>query len=93
MLSKSSHSIVTFFLSAVLDNLTTTIVIVSLTEKLSGSKATAYFCGVAANARSAWSAIGDATTTMLWIGGIAAASVPALAALALFVVTYLPWER
>jgi Na+/H+ antiporter NhaD/arsenite permease-like protein len=62
-----------FFLSAVLDNLTTTIVIVSLLRKLIKShEDRLFFTGmvvVAANAGGAWSPIGDVTTTMLWIGG------------------------
>lgn len=66
-------SIITFFLSSVLDNLTTTIVMVSLLRKLIGDKATRMFyvsmVVLAANAGGAWSPIGDVTTTMLWIGG------------------------
>lgn len=62
-----------FFLSALLDNLTTAIVMVSLIRKLIRNKqARLLFCGVvviAANAGGAWSPIGDVTTTMLWIGG------------------------
>jgi Na+/H+ antiporter NhaD/arsenite permease-like protein len=62
-----------FFLSAILDNLTTAIVMVSLIRKLIRNKpARLFFCGVviiAANAGGAWSPIGDVTTTMLWIGG------------------------
>ena len=65
--------IVTFFLSAVLDNLTTTIVMVSLLRKLITDKETRmFFAGmvvIAANAGGAWTPIGDITTTMLWIGG------------------------
>ncbi len=65
--------ILTFFLSAVLDNLTTAIVMVSLVRKLIIDKQTRmYFMGlviIAANAGGAWSPIGDVTTTMLWIGG------------------------
>lgn len=64
---------VTFFLSAVLDNLTTTIVMVSLIRKLIPNKdMRLFFAGmiiVSANAGGAWSPIGDVTTTMLWIGG------------------------
>lgn len=64
---------ITFFLSAVLDNLTTTIVLISLLRKLiSGKKDRLMFAGlviIAANAGGAWSPIGDVTTTMLWIGG------------------------
>ncbi len=66
-------SIITFFLSAALDNLTTTIVMVSLLKKLINNQQHRWlFAGViviAANAGGAWSPIGDVTTTMLWIGG------------------------
>lgn len=62
----------TFFLSSVLDNLTTTIVMVSLLRKLmKTSEDRMLFVGIiiiAANAGGAWSPIGDVTTTMLWIG-------------------------
>jgi Na+/H+ antiporter NhaD/arsenite permease-like protein len=65
--------ILTFFLSAVLDNLTTAIVLVSLLRKLIPDKnERLLFIGlvvIAANAGGAWSPIGDVTTTMLWIGG------------------------
>ncbi len=65
--------LLTFFLSAVLDNLTTTIVMVSLLRKLIKDHDTRLFyvgiVVVAANAGGAWSPIGDVTTTMLWIGG------------------------
>ncbi len=64
--------IITFFLSAILDNLTTTIVLVSLLRKLiKDTKDRLFFAGIvviAANAGGAWTAIGDVTTTMLWIG-------------------------
>jgi Na+/H+ antiporter NhaD/arsenite permease-like protein len=64
---------IAFFLSAVLDNLTTAIVMVSLLRKLiSGREDRLLFVGlvvIAANAGGAWSPIGDVTTTMLWIGG------------------------
>jgi Na+/H+ antiporter NhaD/arsenite permease-like protein len=64
---------VTFFLSSVLDNLTTTIVMISLMKKLlDRHDDRLFFAGmivVAANAGGAWSPIGDVTTTMLWIGG------------------------
>lgn len=66
-------SFVTFFLSALLDNLTTTIVVVSLLRKIIKTKENRlFFIGmtvIAANAGGAWSPIGDVTTTMLWIGG------------------------
>ena len=64
---------VTFFLSAILDNLTTTIVMISLMRKLLAKHDDRlFFAGIiviAANAGGAWSPIGDVTTTMLWIGG------------------------
>ncbi|RXH02520.1 MULTISPECIES: sodium:proton antiporter NhaD [Bradyrhizobium] len=64
---------VTFFLSAILDNLTTTIVMVSLVQKLIGNRSDrllfASLIVIAANAGGAWTVIGDVTTTMLWIGG------------------------
>jgi Na+/H+ antiporter NhaD/arsenite permease-like protein len=66
-------SFITFFLSSVLDNLTTAIVMVSLLRKLIADKETRWFFAgmvvLAANAGGAWSPIGDVTTTMLWIGG------------------------
>jgi Na+/H+ antiporter NhaD/arsenite permease-like protein len=65
--------IITFFLSALLDNLTTTIVMVTLIKKLvSEQKQRLLFVGLivlSANAGGAWSPMGDVTTTMLWIGG------------------------
>jgi len=64
--------IISFFLSSVLDNMTTTIVIVSLLRKLiRDPKDRLLFAGIvviAANAGGAWTPIGDVTTTMLWIG-------------------------
>jgi Na+/H+ antiporter NhaD/arsenite permease-like protein len=66
-------SILTFFFSAALDNLTTTIVMISLLRKLIADKKTRWFFAgmvvISANAGGAWSPIGDVTTTMLWIGG------------------------
>ena len=63
----------TFFLSSILDNLTTTIVMVSLMKKLLARREDRiFFAGIiiiAANAGGAWTPIGDVTTTMLWIGG------------------------
>ena len=65
--------ILSFFMSAVLDNLTTTIVMVSLLRKLIKDHDTRLFyvgiVVIAANAGGAWTPIGDVTTTMLWIGG------------------------
>jgi Na+/H+ antiporter NhaD/arsenite permease-like protein len=64
---------VTFFLSSILDNLTTTIVMISLMKKLLDKRDDRlFFAGmivIAANAGGAWTPIGDVTTTMLWIGG------------------------
>ncbi len=73
-------SIITFFFSAVLDNLTTAIVMAALLPKLIKDKETLWlFAGVlimAANAGGAWSPIGDVTTIMLWIGGqVSAANI------------------
>jgi Na+/H+ antiporter NhaD/arsenite permease-like protein len=66
-------SFLTFFMSAALDNLTTTIVMVTLLRKLVADKQTRWFFAamiiLAANAGGAWSPIGDVTTIMLWIGG------------------------
>ena len=66
-------AMITFFLSAILDNLTTAIVMVSVLRKLiKDPESRKLFAGVviiAANAGGAWSPIGDVTTTMLWIGG------------------------
>lgn len=65
--------IISFILSAILDNLTTTIVMVSLIRKLVDDKKDRWMLAglviIAANAGGAWSPIGDVTTTMLWIGG------------------------
>jgi len=66
-------SIITFFLSAALDNLTTAIVMCALLRKLIKDKETLWiFAGmviIAANAGGAWSPIGDVTTIMLWVKG------------------------
>ena len=66
-------SLVTFFLSAILDNLATTVAMVSLMKKLLEKESErllfASMIVIAANAGGAWSPIGDITTTMLWIGG------------------------
>ncbi len=66
-------SFMTFFLSAALDNLTTTIVMVALLRKLIDDRHSRWFYAsmvvLAANAGGAWSPIGDVTTIMLWIGG------------------------
>ncbi len=66
-------SFIAFFLSSVLDNLTSTIVMISLLRKLIEDKEDQKLFGammvIATNAGGAWTPIGDVTTTMLWIGG------------------------
>jgi Na+/H+ antiporter NhaD/arsenite permease-like protein len=66
-------SLIAFFLSSVIDNLTTTILMVSLLRKLvPAQKERLDLCCmvvIAANAGGAWTPIGDVTTTMLWING------------------------
>ncbi len=66
-------SILAFVLSAVIDNLTATIVLISILRKLVKVKELRQwmvgFAVISANAGGAWSPIGDVTTTMLWIGG------------------------
>jgi len=64
--------ILAFILSAIIDNLTATIVLVTLLRKIISNKQErlwyASMAVIAANAGGAWSPIGDVTTTMLWIG-------------------------
>lgn len=66
-------ALLAFLLSAVLDNLTTSIVMMTLVRKLVRDDTDRmYYAGIviiAANCGGAWSPIGDVTTTMLWIGG------------------------
>ncbi|MFZ2897109.1 MAG: sodium:proton antiporter NhaD [Saprospiraceae bacterium] len=66
-------SILTFFMSAALDNMTTAIVMSALLRKLIKDKHDMWFFAgmiiIAANSGGAWSPIGDVTTIMLWIGG------------------------
>ena len=69
--------IVTFFLSAVLDNLTTTLVMVSIARRFFRDHnllIAASSIVIAANAGGAWSPLGDVTTIMLWLGGKFSAS-------------------
>jgi Na+/H+ antiporter NhaD/arsenite permease-like protein len=67
-----SISILTFFMSAVLDNMTTTIIMIAILNKLLSNKEErliyASMIVIAANAGGAWSPIGDVTTIMLWVG-------------------------
>jgi Na+/H+ antiporter NhaD/arsenite permease-like protein len=64
--------VIAFFLSAIIDNLTTTIVLISILRKLVHDRnERLWYVSLiitAANAGGAWSPIGDVTTTMLWIG-------------------------
>lgn len=66
-------AVLTFFLSSIFDNLTTTILMVSLLRRLVKDANERFTLScivvVAANAGGAWTPIGDVTTTMLWIGG------------------------
>ena len=66
-------ALLAFFMSAVLDNLTTTIVMVSLLRRILPNRHNRMMLGsmvvIAANAGGAWTPMGDVTTTMLWIGG------------------------
>jgi NhaD family Na+/H+ antiporter len=68
-----SVGFIAFFLSSILDNLTSTIIMVSLLRKLTDEGEDRLLLGgavvIAANAGGAWTPIGDVTTTMLWIGG------------------------
>tara|TARA_R110002049_G_scaffold76250_4_gene196093 strand:- start:12275 stop:13336 length:1062 start_codon:yes stop_codon:yes gene_type:complete len=77
-IKKKSHllwalTLVTFFLSALLDNLTTAIVMAAVLRKMIKNRNDLLFFAstmiIAANAGEAWSPIGDVTTIMLWIGG------------------------
>ena len=65
-------SILAFILSAIIDNLTATIVLISILQKIVNDRnVRIWYAGliiIAANAGGAWSPIGDVTTTMLWIG-------------------------
>jgi Na+/H+ antiporter NhaD/arsenite permease-like protein len=65
-------SILAFILSAIIDNLTATIVLISILQKIVKDRdMRIWYAGmiiIAANAGGAWSPIGDVTTTMLWIG-------------------------
>lgn len=75
---------ITFFMSAVLDNLTTSIVMIMLIRKLVGDQKERWVFGsviiIAANSGGAWSPIGDVTTIMLWVRGniSTAATIPHL---------------
>ena len=88
-------SFLTFFMSATLDNLTTTIVMIALLRKLIAEKETRWFFAsmvvLAANAGGAWSPIGDVTTIMLWIGGqVTAANIIVMVILPSLVTMIIP---
>lgn len=96
-------SILAFILSAIIDNLTATIVLITILRKLlPENKDRLWFTGliiIAANAGGAWSPIGDVTTTMLWIGNkvstiqlIEYLIIPSLACMIIptLIATYLP---
>lgn len=95
--------ILAFILSAIIDNLTATIVLVTLLRKIIPFKNDRlWYAGmvvIAANAGGAWSPIGDVTTTMLWIGNKVSALgliehlvIPSIVCFALptFIATFLP---
>ena len=88
-------SSITFILSAILDNLTTTIVMISILNKMVEDRKTKWLLLglviISANAGGAWSPIGDVTTTMLWIGGqITPASIVSNTFVASFVCMVVP---
>ena len=96
-------SILAFSLSAIIDNLTATIVLISILQKIVKDRDMriwyAGFIIIAANAGGAWSPIGDVTTTMLWIGKKVTSShlfvylfLPSLVCMALpaFIASFLP---
>lgn len=95
-------SLISFFLSAILDNLTTTILMISMLKKLVPNKSQRFLLScmvvVAANAGGAWTPIGDVTTTMLWINGqlssmavISALFIPSFVSL-LVPLAYFSWK-
>lgn len=88
-------SIATFFLSALLDNLTTTIVMISIIRKWIDDKQVRWWMAsliiISANAGGAWSPLGDVTTTMLWVGGqISASTIVSQTLLPSIMVSVLP---
>lgn len=94
----------TFFLSALLDNLTTTIVMIALIRKLISDKTNRWVFAsmiiIAANSGGAWSPIGDVTTIMLWIEGHVTTShlvtklmIPSIVTLALPLIIITPKMR
>jgi len=99
-------SILAFILSAIIDNLTATIVLISILQKIvKNREERIWFAGliiIAANAGGAWSPIGDVTTTMLWIGNKVSSGmlfvylfIPSLLCMVVpsFIATFLPAFR
>jgi Na+/H+ antiporter, probable len=95
--------VIGFFLSAIIDNLTTTIILITILRKLiPDQKERIWYASmivIAANAGGAWSPIGDVTTTMLWVKNKVSAAklveyvlIPAIVCLAvpLFIASFLP---
>lgn len=95
--------VIAFFLSAIIDNLTTTIILITILRKLiTDQKERIWYASlivIAANAGGAWSPIGDVTTTMLWVKNKVSAAklveyvfIPAIVCLAvpLFIASFLP---
>jgi len=95
--------VIAFFLSAIIDNLTTTIILITIVRKLiPDQKERIWYASlivIAANAGGAWSPIGDVTTTMLWVKNKVSAAklveyvfIPATVCLIvpLFVASFLP---
>ena len=96
-------SILAFILSAIIDNLTATIVLISILQKIVKDRdVRIWYAGliiIAANAGGAWSPIGDVTTTMLWIGNKVSTDhlfvylfIPSIVCMALptFIASFLP---
>ncbi len=96
-------SFMAFILSAIIDNLTATIVLISILQKIvKDREVRIWYAGliiIAANAGGAWSPIGDVTTTMLWIGNKVSTAlliehllVPSLVCMLLpsFIASFLP---
>ena len=95
--------VIAFFLSAIIDNLTTTIILITIVRKLiPDQKERIWYASmivIAANAGGAWSPIGDVTTTMLWVKNKVSAAklveyvlIPAIVCLIvpLFIASFLP---
>ena len=87
--------ILAFFMSAILDNMTTSIVMIALLRKLIGNKKDRWFFAgmviLAANSGGAWSPMGDVTTIMLWVSGkVSALNIIEMTFIASFVSLLVP---